>query len=119
MSIDPISLALGALGGGGSQTTVTNTSESGIVFNPTISIGGSVEGNPYGSLSQSASQSVTPSYTTGQPGGFGLPSLGGSPGRVSTAEFTAAPVSGSGSLFTNPIVLAVLAGAGFLIWKGF
>lgn len=123
MSLDPVSLLTGMLGGGGSQTTVNNSSESGVVFHPTINIGGGVGSGPQGSLSNAATLSATPTQTTTTPGGFGLPSFGGQSGQISpgaTYAGEAVPLSGGGgSLFTSPLVLAAGAAAAFFVFKGF
>jgi len=82
MAIDPISLALGFLGGGGSTSqnstlTGTNTLQSTITPNTVISIGGSVASDPaapyFGGSSASGQGAIATPENPNPLGGFGMP----------------------------------------------
>ena len=119
MSFDPISVALGALGGGGGSTEVSQSQSSNVsvVASPVVGI---TTGQGSASPSGGGSASGTPSASataTGTPSGGSL--FGVSPfssGNVNDLDDVQFASAGLGSLFSNPLILGAAALVAFLFF---
>ena len=120
MAIDPISLALGLLGGGGGSTEVSTSQSVGVntVASPIVGVslgGGTVSPSGGGSATGSPSASSL-AQSVPSSGGSLFPSFSPAPGvnDLDDVQFQSAGVLGG--LFSDPMILLAMAGVAYLFF---
>lgn len=119
--LDPLSLALGLFGGGGStsqQTTVTSTNAFSANNTPStvVNIGGGVDNRPATPITSNPSAAATAALTPSGGSGLALPSFSGGYSQADAASYRAIQ-SGPLDIIMNNLPLIALGLGGVFLLK--